>query len=118
MSFTVPAMDGGPKVAVSAWTIGEAAEILALAVELIDTAPGGAVRAQIEALMDRKGADPVRAADWMITSVRTLAKEMDGVLAAEGIGYDQALARYSRHPAAGALGTPGREGVPGLGRQG
>lgn len=101
MSFTVPAGRGDdPEVAVSAWTAGEAAEILALAAELIDTSPGGAVRAQIEALMDRKGADPRPAADWMITSVRSLAKEMDAILACEGIACDRGLARYWRRPQA------------------
>ena len=92
-------MDGEPEITVSAWTIGEAAEILALAAQLID-ASGGAVRARIEALMDAKGADPVPAADWMITSVRRLATDMDAILACEGIACDRGLARYWRRPRA------------------
>ena len=41
MSFTVPAAAGGePEITIRARVIGEAAEILALAAELIGTAPG------------------------------------------------------------------------------
>jgi len=99
MSFTVPAVpQDEPEVGIPAGTAGQAAEILALAAELIDASPDGALRARIEALMDAKGADPGPAADWMITSVRALAREMDAILAAEGIACDRGLARYWRRP--------------------
>jgi hypothetical protein len=94
MSCTVTG--GEPEVAVSAWTIGDAVEVLTLVAELIETSPGGAVRAEMEALMDRKGADPVPAADWMTASVRALAQELDDVLAFEGIACDRRLAQYWR----------------------
>jgi hypothetical protein len=99
MSFTVPAVpQDEPEIAVPAGAIGEAAEILALAAEVIDASPDGVIRARIEALMDAKGAEPGPAADWMITSVRSLAAELDAVLAAEGIACDRGLARYWRRP--------------------
>ena len=57
MSFTVPAAgQDEPEISVPVSVIGDTAELLALAAELIDTAPGA--REQIEALMDRKGAEP------------------------------------------------------------
>jgi hypothetical protein len=97
MSFTVPAAAGGePEITVPARVIGEAAEILALAAELIDTAPGA--RGQAGALMGRKGAEPGPAADWMIASVAALARETDSILAYEGIAFDRGLARYWRRP--------------------
>jgi hypothetical protein len=101
MSFTVPAAAGGePEITVPARVIGEAAEILALAAELIDTAPGA--RGQAGALMGRKGAEPgpaaAAAADWMIASVAALARETDAILAYEGIAFDRGLARYWRRP--------------------
>jgi hypothetical protein len=97
MSFTVPAAVGGePEITVPARVIGEAAEILALAAELIDAAPGA--RGQVEALMGRKGAESGPAADWMIASVAALARETDAILAYEGIAFDRGLARYWRRP--------------------
>jgi len=55
---------------------------------------------RIEALMDRKGAEPGPAADWMITSVRRLATQADAILAYEGMACDRGLARYWRRPQA------------------
>jgi hypothetical protein len=95
MSFTDP---GEPEISVPVSVIGDAAELAALVAELIDTSPGGAVRAEIEALMDRKGAEPGPAADWMIASVSALARHADAVLAFEGIACDRGLARYWRRP--------------------
>jgi hypothetical protein len=99
MSFTVPAApQDEPQVSVPVSVIGDAAELLALVAELIGTAPGGAVRAQIEALMARKGAEPGPAADWMIASVGALARQAEEILAFEGIACDRGLARYWRRP--------------------
>jgi len=105
--FTVlPAGDGEPEVAVAASAVARAAELLALAAELVDGSADGVIRARIEALMEAKGAEPGPAADWMITSVRALATEMDAVLAYEGICVDRGLAAYWRDPA----WRPGRMG--------
>jgi hypothetical protein len=100
MSFTVPAAasQDEPEVSVPVSVIGDAAELLALVAELIDTAPGGAVRAQIEALMARKGAEPGPAADWMIASAGALARQAEEILAFESIACDRGLARYWRRP--------------------
>jgi hypothetical protein len=97
MSFAVPAVPAEePEITVPVSVIGDAAELLALVAELIDTAPGA--REQVEALMDRKGAEPGPAADWMIASVSALARRADAILAFEGIACDRALARYWRRP--------------------
>ena len=97
MSLAVPgASQGEPEVTVPVSVIGDAAELLALVAELIDTAPGA--RGQVEALMDRKGAAPGPAADWMIASVNALARQAEEILAFEGIACDRGLARYWRRP--------------------
>jgi hypothetical protein len=110
MSFTVPGTGQGDPGAAGAWqepeirvpvsVIGDAAEILALVAELIDSGRDGVIRARIEALLDARGAEPRPAADWMITSVRRLAREADAILACEGIACDRGLARYWRRPQA------------------
>jgi hypothetical protein len=101
MSLTVPAApQDEPEITVPASAIGDAAELLALAAELIDASRDGVIRARIEALMDAKGAEPGPAADWMIASVRALAAGMGAVLTAEGIACDRGLARYWRRPGA------------------
>jgi hypothetical protein len=106
MSFTVPAASQDePEISVPVSVIGDTAELLALVAELIDTAPGA--RGQVKALMGRKGADPGPAADWMIASVRALARQAEEILAYEGIACDRGLARYRRRP-----GTPRQEGRP------
>ena len=98
MSFTVPAaLQDEPEVTVPVSVIGGAAELLALVAELIDTTPGA--RGQVEALMDRKGAEPGPAADWMIASVTALARKAEQILAYEGIACDRGLASYWRRPA-------------------
>ena len=97
MSFTVPAAgQDEPEISVPVSVIGGAAELLALVAELIDTAPG--IRGQVEALMDRKGAEPGPAADWMIASVNALARAAEEILAFEGIACDRGLARCRRRP--------------------
>jgi hypothetical protein len=99
MSFTVPAVPRDePEIIVPVSVIGDAAELLALVAELIDTAPGGTVRTEIEALLDRMGAEPGPAADWMIASVTALARRAEEILAYEGIACDRGLARYWRRP--------------------
>jgi len=99
MTITDPAgLADEPDITAPAGTIGAAAEILALAAELIDTSPGNGIQAQIAAFLDRKGAEPEPAAAWMITSIRVLAAELNAVLAAEGIACDRRLARYWRRP--------------------
>ena len=99
MSLAVPgASQGEPEVTVPVSVIGDAAELLALVAELIDTAPGA--RGQVEALLDRKGAEPGPAADGMIASVNALARAAEEILAFEGIACDRALAGYWRRPQA------------------
>jgi hypothetical protein len=93
MSLAVP---GEPEITVPVSVIGDAAELLALAAELIDTAPGA--RGQVEALMGRKGAEPGPAADWMIASIGALARRAEEILAFEGIACDRGLAAYWRRP--------------------
>jgi hypothetical protein len=74
--FTVPAVPPEePEISVPVSVIGDAAELLALVAELIDTAP-----------------------DWMIASVRALADQADAILAFEGMACDRGLARYWRRP--------------------
>ena len=98
MSFTVPAAgQEEPEIIVPVSVIGDAAELAALVAELIDTAPG--IRGQVEALMDRKGAEPGPAADWMIASISALAGRAEEILAFEGIACDRGLACYWRRPA-------------------
>jgi hypothetical protein len=97
MSLTVPgAAQDEPEVTVPVSVVGGAAELLALVAELLDTAPGA--RGQVEALLDRKGAEPGPAADWMIASVNALARQAEEILAFEGIACDRGLARYWRRP--------------------
>jgi hypothetical protein len=99
MSTAIPAApQGEPEISVPVSVIGDAAELLALAAELIDTAPGA--RGQVEALMGRKGAEPGPAADWMIASISALARQAEEILAFEGIACDRGLAAYRRRPAA------------------
>lgn len=111
MSFTVPGSGQGepeaadvtwqePEVSVPVSLVGDAAELMALAAELIDAGRDGVVRARVEALLEAKGAEPRPAADWMITSIRRLAREAEAVLACEGIACDRGLARYWRLPRA------------------
>jgi hypothetical protein len=95
MPLAVPAVwQDEPEITVPVSVIGDAAELLALVAELIDTAPGA--RGQVEALMGRKGAEPGPAADWMIASVNALARRAEEILAFEGIACDRGLARYWR----------------------
>jgi hypothetical protein len=112
MSFTVPAAGqdepGGavpgawqdPEISVPVSVIGDAAELMALVAELIDSSRDGVARARIEALLKAKGAEPGPAAGWMITSIRRLAREAESILACEGISCDRGLARYWRRPQA------------------
>ena len=98
MSLAIPAAgQDEPEVSVPVSVIGDAAELAALVAELIDTVPG--IRGQAGALMDRKGAEPGPAADWMIASVSALARRAEEILAFEGIACDRGLARYWRRPA-------------------
>jgi len=94
MSFAIPAAGQEPEVSVPVSVIGDAAELMALVAELIDSSRDGVIRARIEALLEAKGAEPRPAADWMITSVRRLAREAGSILACEGISCDRGLARY------------------------
>jgi len=107
MSFTVPGSGQGepeavscqePEISVPVSVIGDTAELMTLVAELIDASRDGVIRARIEALLEARGAEPGPAADWMITSVRRLAREADSVLAYEGMACDRGLARYWRHP--------------------
>jgi hypothetical protein len=98
MSFTIPAAGQEPEVSVPVSVVGDAAELMTLVAELIDSSRDGVIRTRIEALLDAKGAEPRPAADWLITSVRRLAREADAILAYEGIACDRGLARYWRRP--------------------
>jgi hypothetical protein len=110
MSFTIPGSGQGepeaavpgawqePEISVPVSVIGDAAELMTLVAELIDASRDGVIRERIEALLEAKGAEPGPAADWMITSVRRLAREADAVLSYEGIACDRGLARYWRRP--------------------
>lgn len=99
MSFTVPAApQDEPEITVPVSVVGDAAELMTLVAELIDSSRDGVIRARIEALLDAKGAEDRPAADWLITSVRRLAREADAILACEGIACDRGLARYHRRP--------------------
>jgi len=112
MSFTIPAAGQDepesavpdawqePEISVPVSVIGDTAELMTLVAELIDASRDGVIRGRIEALLDAKGAGPRPAADWMITSVRRLAREADAILAYEGMACDRGLARYWRRPQA------------------
>jgi hypothetical protein len=101
MSFTVPAASQDePEISVPVSVIGDAAELTALVAELIDASRDGVIRERIEALLEAKGAEPRPAADWMITSIRRLAREADAILAYQGMACDRGLARYWRRPRA------------------
>jgi hypothetical protein len=99
MTGTVPGYGREPEISVPVSVIGDTAELMALVAELIDAGRDGVIRARIEALLEAKGAEPRPAADWMITSVRRLAREAGSVLSFEGISCDRGLARYWRRPA-------------------
>jgi hypothetical protein len=111
MTGTVPGYGQEPETAPGSWqepeisvpvsVIGDTAELMALVAELIDASRDGVIRARIEALLDARGAEPRTAADWMITSVRRLAREAGSILSCEGIACDRGLARYWRRPGAG-----------------
>lgn len=99
MSFIIPAAgQDEPEITVPVSFIGDAAELLALVAELIDSSRDGVIRERIEALLDAKGAEPRPAADWMIASVGALARQAEEILAFEGIACDRGLARYWRRP--------------------
>jgi hypothetical protein len=87
-----------PEISVPVSVIGDAAELMALVAELIDASRDSVIRTRIEALLEAKGAEPRPAADWMITSIRRLAREADAILACEGVSCDRGLARYHRRP--------------------
>jgi hypothetical protein len=96
MSFTIPAGQDEPEISVPVSVIGDAAELMTLVAGLIDASRDGVIRERIEALLNARGAEPGPAADWMITSIRRLAREADAILACEGMACDQGLARYWR----------------------
>jgi hypothetical protein len=96
MSFSVPVLQDEPDVAVPAGTIGEAAEILALAGELIAAEPG--IAAAAARLLESRGADPGPAASWLLAGFSRVAGELEAALAAGGVACDRVLARYWRRP--------------------
>jgi hypothetical protein len=97
MSFTIPSVpQAGPDVAVPASVVGDAAEVLNLIGELIDHDADGVIRARIEAFLGAAGAEPRPAADWLVASVRRLAREAEAILAYEGISVDRGLPGYWR----------------------
>jgi len=101
MSFTITAAgQDEPEITVPVSFIGDAAELLALAAELIDSCRDGLIRARLEALLDAKGAEPRPAAGWVIASVGALGRQAEEILAYEGIACERGLARYWRRPQA------------------
>lgn len=91
-----PVPEGEPDVCVPASLIGGAAEVLALIGDIAGHDPGGAFRGRVEDFMDEIGAEPRPAADWLIGSVRRLAREAEDALAREGIEVDRELPCYWR----------------------
>ena len=86
--------DCDPHIEVSACTIGEAAEILALVGELLRVSSGTGLRTQLARFLRGKGADPAYATDWLVSRIPALAAELHGAVAAEGISIDPGLDRY------------------------
>jgi hypothetical protein len=81
-----------PQVAVSAWAIGEAAEILALVAGAAAAEP--AIKPALARFLAGKGADPAHAMSWLVTRAAALAAELGGALALEGISIDPVLDSY------------------------
>jgi hypothetical protein len=84
--------DFDPRIAVSAWTIGEAAEILALLAAAAAAEP--AIRPALGRFLAGQGADPAHAMSWLVTRARELAAGLGGALASAGISIDPVLDRY------------------------
>lgn len=91
-----PVLQGEPDVCVPASLIGGAAEILALVGDMAGHDRDGTFRARVEDFMDEIGAEPKAAADWLIGSVRRLAREAGDALAREGVPVDRELPCYWR----------------------
>jgi len=91
MSFTVPADE--PDAAVPAGTIGEAAEILALAAALLAGPEAGLAAARF---LEAAGADPLPALDWLTAGAGRAAGELEAALSYAGIACDRVLPRYWR----------------------
>jgi hypothetical protein len=81
-----------PHVEVSACTIGEAAEILALIAGAAAAEPP--VKTALARFLAGKGADPAHAMSWLVTRAGELAAGLHGALAFEGISIDPVLDRY------------------------
>lgn len=86
--------DCEPEIAVPAGTAGQAAEVLALIGELIDTEPP--VFAAISRFLDARGTDQLPATQWLIDSISDLASQLGGALGYEGINVDPILPRFRR----------------------
>jgi hypothetical protein len=84
--------DCDPHIEVSACTIGEAAEVLALVAGAAAAEP--AIGAALARFLAGKGADPAHAMSWLVTRAGVLAAELDGALAFEGISTGPGLDRY------------------------
>jgi hypothetical protein len=96
MSFTVPVPAVEPDVAVPAFDVGEAAEILALVSGLLAAEPAAGTAAA--RFLEARGADPLPAATWLIEGAGRLAGELDAALSHAGIACDRVLDRYRRRP--------------------
>lgn len=84
--------DCDPHIEVSAVTIGQAAEILALTAAAAAAEP--AIRPALARFLAAQGADPAHAMSWLITRAGELAAGLDGALAFAGISIDPGLDRY------------------------
>jgi len=85
-----------PDVCVPASLVGGAAEILALVGDMAGHDRDGTFRARVEDFMEEIGAEPRAAADWLLGSVRRLAREAEEALAREGVAVDRELPCYWR----------------------
>lgn len=90
----VPVPQDEPEAGVPAGTVGEAAELLALAAALLEAEPEAGTAAA--RFLEARGADPLPALTWLIEGTRRVASELQSALDYEGIACDRILPRYWR----------------------
>lgn len=84
--------DFNPDLPVSAGTIGEACEVLALVAAAARAEP--AIMPALARFLARQGADPACAMDWLVTRAATLAADLHWALEQAGISIDPVLDQY------------------------
>ena len=77
----------------SACSIGDAAEILALVAELLASAAAPGCAPSSPGSCTARAPTPPRD-DWLVSRIPALAAELHGAVAAEGISIDPGLDRY------------------------